>query len=150
VFPIEYLEMKEANILLHGTDVLADVEVSTENLRRQCEEQVKGKLIHLRQGYMETGGDGRAVAGLIASSIGPFVSVMRNVLRLLGKDAPSGYAAVIDRFCKETALAGRPFMDALNVRQGTVKPKVDDAHRLYSAYLGEVERMADLVDKMAG
>lgn len=149
VFPIEFFEMKESYRLLHGKDILAGLEISHENLRRQCEEQIKGKFIHLRQEYIEASGDKKALTHLIAASIDPFTEVMRNILRLKGKDAPVKKDVAIKEFCLEASLDNAPFMGALAVRRGELTPSTEDLDRLYAAYLAEVGRMAEFIDKMA-
>ena len=142
-------EMKESYKLLHGRDVLATLDISHENLRRQCEEQIKGKFIHLRQGYIEAYGDKKALTHLIAASIEPFTEVMRNILRLKGKGAPVKKDVIIKEFSKETSLDEAPFMGALAVRREGLTPSTDALDRLYAAYLAEVGRMAEFIDKMA-
>jgi len=148
IFPIEFLEMKESHRLLHGRDVLPGLEIGLENLRRQCEEQVKGKLIHLCQGYMEAGGDKDGLARLVALSIEPFTEAMRNVLRLMGKEPPVNKEKVISEFCRETGLAEAPFMDALRLRREGGKPSIDELDSLFARYLEQVRLLAEKVDKM--
>ena len=40
--------------------------------------------MHLREGYIETGGEHRAVAKLVAAAIPPFRALVKNVARLDG------------------------------------------------------------------
>ncbi len=148
VFPIEFFEMKESYQLLHGRDILAGLEISHENLRRQCEEQIKGKFIHLRQEYIEVSGDKKALTHLIAASIEPFTEVMRNILRLIGKGAPVKKDLTIKEFCRDASLDDAPFMGALAVRRAGLAPNREELDRLYAAYLVEVGRMAEYIDKM--
>jgi hypothetical protein len=149
VFPIEFLEMKESYRLLHGKDILAGLVIGDENLRRECEEQLKGKYIHLRQEYIEVSGDKKAFTRLIAASVEPFTEVMRNILRLQGKGAPVKKDVIIKEFCRETSLDDAPFMGVLAVRRGGLSPSTEELDRLYAAYLAEVGRMAEFIDKMA-
>lgn len=149
VFPIEFFEMKESYRLLHGKDVLAGLEISHENLRRQCEEQIKGKFIHLRQGYIEAFGDKKALSHLIAASIEPFTQVMRNILRLNGKGVPVKKDSIIKEFCLEAGLDEAPFMGALAIRREGLTPTVDELDRLFAAYLTEVGKLAVVIDKLA-
>lgn len=148
VFPMEFLEMKEANVLLHGKDVLAGLDVGTGNLRRECEEQVKGKLLHFQQSYMEAGGDEALVTSLIAASIEPFTDVMRNLLRLMGMPVPVDREAIIRAFCARSGIEGRPFLDALRVRRDAVRLNKAEADALYAGYLAELVKLAEKVDKM--
>lgn len=147
-FPMEFLEMKESHVLLFGQDVLPSLRISLDNLKRQCEEQVKGKLIHLRQGYMETGGDKGALERLIAASIEPFTEVMRNVLRMKGKDAPVKKDTIISEFCKETGADDGPFMDALMLRRHALKLDKTELDELFERYLKELDSLAEKIDKI--
>ena len=148
VFPMEFFEMKESYRLLHGKDVLAGLDISHENLRRQCEEQVKGKFIHLRQSYMEVADDRKGLAQLIAASVGPFTEVMRNVLRLKGDHIHVQKETIIKEFCEKTGLDDAPFMGALSLRRGADLPSREQLERLFSAYLAEAGKMAEKIDKM--
>ena len=53
VFPIEFLDMKENHFCLYGTDVLKDIAIDQKNLRFQCEQEIKSKLILLKQQYLK-------------------------------------------------------------------------------------------------
>ncbi len=56
VFPVEYGGIIANHQLIAGENMLAGLQVSEADLRRGCELQVKSHLIHLREGYVETGG----------------------------------------------------------------------------------------------
>ena len=149
VFPMEFFEMKEGYVLLHGTDYLAGLEVPPVNLRLQLEEQVKGKLLHLRQAYMESGGDKGAIAGLISASIGPFIQMMRNALRIKGLPIPAVKDVVIGDCCRMMGLDDKPFRDALALRHGTAVPSKDALEALFRPYMDGVSAMAEFIDKMS-
>lgn len=50
VFPIEFLEMQSGAKLVFGTDVLAELTVSDENLRHELEFYLRSYLLKLREG----------------------------------------------------------------------------------------------------
>ncbi len=155
VFPMEFLEMKEANQFIFGSeDVLSGLEVPLSNLRRQLEEQAKGKLIHLRQSYIEAAGDKKKLGHLIAVSIEPFTEVMRNALRLYDKPAPVAKEEIIGQFCAESGIDPVPFNQALELRRqgvgglkGPVKTDLDGLEALFSSYLEEIVKIAEKIDK---
>src|SRR5215217_8253798 len=68
VFPLEYGAIIDSHQLIYGEDVLTGLRVSEADLRRGCELQAKGHLIHLREGYLECAGNPKVVAALIAAS----------------------------------------------------------------------------------
>ena len=55
------------------------------DLRRACELQAKSHLIHLREGFLEAGGDLNEVVYFIASSSHAFRSLLSNIARLDGE-----------------------------------------------------------------
>jgi len=51
VFPIEFLDMQENYSLLFGKDVLKSINIDISNLRFQCEQELKSKLINLKNDH---------------------------------------------------------------------------------------------------
>src|SRR5688572_24945920 len=69
VFAIEYADVIERHRVLYGTLPLDGVTVRPEDVRRELEEQVLGKLLKLRRGVMEAGGDATRERDLLAVSV---------------------------------------------------------------------------------
>ena len=82
-FPIEFLEMKEKHIHIYGSDPFSDLIIDPKNLRLQCEQQIKGQLIRLRQSYLEVGLQKRQILGLLITSFTGLLPVLRNTIRLM-------------------------------------------------------------------
>jgi len=83
-FPLELNEIIATRRVVAGTDVFADVLVSKQDLRRACEVQARGHVLHLREGYVEAAGNKDAVSKLIAAAVPPFRALVTNVARLDG------------------------------------------------------------------
>ena len=60
-FPIEFFGMKTHHQLVYGEDILSDLEIDTQHLRLQCERELKGKLLHLREGFLAFGQNKKAL-----------------------------------------------------------------------------------------
>jgi hypothetical protein len=84
VFPLEFSEIIATRRVVAGVDMFADIEVPKQDLRRACEVQARGHVVHLREGYLEAGGDTKAVAALVSAAIAPFRALVSNVARLEG------------------------------------------------------------------
>jgi len=52
VFPVEFLDMKENRMVLYGKDCMKGLEVEAKNLRFQCEQELKSKLINIKTAYI--------------------------------------------------------------------------------------------------
>jgi hypothetical protein len=83
-FPLELSEIIATRRVVAGTDRFADIFVPKQDLRRACEVQARGHVVHLREGYIEAAGDAKAVARLVSAAILPFRALVRNVARLEG------------------------------------------------------------------
>jgi hypothetical protein len=82
VFPLEYGGIMQSGTLVFGTGPFEGVQVAAADLRRGCEMQAKSHLIHLREGFLETGAHPPAVARLMASSARAFRALLSNIERL--------------------------------------------------------------------
>ena len=83
-FPLELSEIIATRRIVAGTDMFADIQVPMQDLRRACEVQARGHVVHLREGYIESAGDSKAIAKLVSAAIPPFRALVTNVARLEG------------------------------------------------------------------
>jgi len=83
-FPLELSEIIATRRVVAGVDLFADIPVPKQDLRRACEVQARGHVLHLRESYIEAGGDGKAVAKLVSAAVAPFRALVKNVARLEG------------------------------------------------------------------
>ena len=95
VFPIEYLNFKSNYVPVYGKDILKDLSFKPEFIRLQCEREIKGKLLLLRQVYLETSGKGRALKGAISQSIRAFVAIFEALLLVKGLELPKEKLQII-------------------------------------------------------
>lgn len=101
-FPIEFLDMKENHHCVYGTDVLKDITVDQKHLRFQCEQELKSKLILLKQHYLRTNlKDRGALTKLLFKYATSVHHILRNVLRLKGKEPSNNQQEVIKEIGKE-------------------------------------------------
>jgi hypothetical protein len=84
-FPVEFGEIIATHTTLLGDDPFAGLSVAPADLRRACETQVRSLLLHLREDYMEAGGEGRTVRALVIESAPEFRSLLSQLARLDGK-----------------------------------------------------------------
>ena len=83
-FPLELTEIIATRRVLAGVDLFAEILVPKQDLRRACEVQARGHVLHLREGYIESAGDTAAIAKLVSAAAPAFRGLVRNVARLEG------------------------------------------------------------------
>ncbi|HEY3175201.1 MAG TPA: nucleotidyltransferase domain-containing protein [Candidatus Polarisedimenticolia bacterium] len=146
VFPLEFLDIVAWHRVIHGPDPFAGLVVSSENLRLQCESEIKTKLIHLRTGYIAFHEDAGQLARLMAASFAPIVTLCRGVLRLAGREVPSTAHEVIRLGAELCGFDPAPFDDVAAVKRGGPAAASLGMKALFKNYCAQVEAMARAVD----
>lgn len=143
-FPVEFGEIIDSHEVLYGADPFAGLTVAAADLRRACEGQTRSLLLHLREDYMEAGGNGRAVTGLVVDSAPEFRALLSLLARLDGQRLGGRDLALwaADRL----GLDPRTVSDVLHVANAPDGAGVD-AVRLFPDYLAAVEGLARRVDE---
>ena len=148
-FPMEFLAMKDSGCVLFGKDVLADIEVNTEDLRRECEYQLKGKLLTIRQAYLEQATSRRGLEALIKASFRALVPVFRNVLRIKrGQRPPEGKEGLLRELGEEFGIDVSSFLEVLRDKKADGRIGARDAETFLNGFLLQLERLAEIVDGM--
>jgi len=150
VFPIEYLDMQRRHVKVYGTDILEGLVFDPEHIRLQCEREIKGKLLLLREGFLETGGRARDLKELVSRSLPAFTALFGAVLHLKGAEVPHAKSEVVRKGCASLGLDGSVFEELVSVRRGDSRLKGEQLLSLFKKYLREVEAFSSLVDSLGG
>jgi hypothetical protein len=141
VFPLEYGDIIAHHVLVTGANPFASASVAAADLRRACEHSAKSHLIHLREGFLETGGDAKAVARLIAASAAAFRALLANIARLADDD-DEDVAATAER---QIGVPAPVVREVLSAGAGT-QTTITDPTALLSRYIAAVEQVWEYVD----
>lgn len=147
-YPVEFLNMQLHYVPVYGEDVLRGLAFDRSNLRLQLERELKGKLLHLRTGFLETQGKDKALARLIAVSLTAFLSLFTALLYLKGIAAPRDRRELIRETALAAGLDGSIFEKCLDIRENARNPRGAEALALFKSYLREVGKLCDIIDKM--
>jgi predicted nucleotidyltransferase len=148
VFPIEYLEMKDFHIVIYGEPILSSIEIGGENLRLECEEQLKGKLIRLRQVYLEVGTNRKAIESVLIESLTSLIPAFRGMLRLVGKEILLDKNEVISAIAKEFKVDSSCFLYVLNIKSGKARLNKKDLDNFFEKYITEIEKLCIAMDRI--
>src|SRR5262249_45628979 len=150
VFPVDALELIERRALLKGTDVLATLDVTSANLRHQCEYELRSKLIGLRQAFLrERGEDGVAYELLAhaAGGAGGSSALFRHLLTLAGRAQPGERsqlaAAVAEAYGVDGAALAAPY-----AARREMKPDDQTARTRLAGYLDALDALTRAVDEL--
>ena len=147
-FPIEFIEMKENHVIVYGKDVLSDINIDSVNIRFICEQQIKGKLIRMRQAYLEIGLRKKGIESLIKESFTSLFPVFRGMLRLKGitpfKTKKENIKALGEVFGIDTAILFAILADTRN--DGKISGR--DLESALFQYIEQLEKIGDIADKL--
>ncbi len=150
VFPIEYMKFQRNYVLVYGKDILEELTFDRELVRLQCEREIKGKLLLLREAYIETGGRGRALRDVIAQSIQAFVAIFEALLFFKGKQIPKERRDVVNLTCDSFDLDAGLFQKLLDIKEEVTKPDDEQSKALFQDYLKEVRKLSKIADTLGG
>jgi hypothetical protein len=146
VFPLEYGAILDDYRVIDGDDLLAGLAVTEADLRRACEHQAKSLVIHLREGFLESGREPRAVAALIGASAPAFRAVLVNIARLDGAAPPSpDDEALASAASRTIGIARETILDVLRFAHAST-PAIDPA-ALLARYMEAAGRVWLYVDR---
>jgi hypothetical protein len=147
-YPIEFLNMKNKHILIYGENVLEELKFKPEDLRLQIERELKGKLILLRNGYLEAGGSARQLRQLITRSITAFISIFNALLYLKHESAPHHRRDTIKEIAKIFAVDAGVLLSCADIKEDIDKFSGKEVEEVFKKYLQEVEKICDIVDTL--
>ena len=141
-FPAEFSAMQSAYRVVFGPDPFEGLSVDPKDLRRACEVEARGHLLHLREGFVEGGGTPDAIASLVAASAPALRALLVNLARLDGtvEAAPSAYATA-----RLGPVHGRTLATVLTFLENPIVAA--DAARGFPAYVEAAEALVAYVDR---
>lgn len=150
VFPIEYLNFQRCHIAVFGKDVLKELTFDTEFIRLQCERELKGKLLLLREAFLETYGKGRALKDVIRNSLPAVVAIFEALLYLKEQEIPEGKRSIARKTCEAFDMDSNVFDKLLDIKEGRLKPGDKETGALFKGYLIEMRKLVELIDALGG
>lgn len=147
VFPIEFLDIKENYLVLSGKDILAGLEVDLKNLRFQCEQELKAKLINIKSIYLRSAGKVILRNALFKSFIS-LAHILRNLIRLKGRKPPYLKEEVLAEASREFNIDASNFYKILTAREGSLKLTYKEIDSLFRAFTADLEKIISIVDKI--
>ena len=146
VFPIEFLDIIESHSVVLGPDPFAGLTVSRENLRLQCESELKTRLIQLRTAYIQSHDDADRLSALMAANYAPVVALCRAALRIAGAPVPLPGADVVQDASIVCGFDAAPFVEVAAVKRSGPSAASIAIKPLFKQYYAQVETLARAVD----
>ena len=154
-FPIEYEDIREAHRVLAGRDPWAGagIRVAREELRRQLEHELMGKLVQLRQAYATLREQPKRLADVIEGSARGYFAMLRAVLRLTGRPVPARPEQLVSAAGTLIGFPPDGLLPLVRHAEGGPALRLDRGDGggggLASSYLAAVARTAEYVNRLS-
>jgi predicted nucleotidyltransferase len=146
VFPVEFLDLRDQHVLILGEDLLATIPVDDRHLKLFCEEQIKGKLLRIREAYLEIGLNPRGKEALLKDSLNVLIPIFRNLLRLARKPVPSSKPDILKALGQEFDIDSEILLAIYRDSINDEKIAGQSVDNYLERYLNILEKLAAKVD----
>ena len=147
-FPIEFLNMKKHHKPVYGEEILDKLEIGHKDLRLKCEEQIKGKLLHLRKNFILTLGKKDALEEMLLITIPTFASIFTALLELQNVPVPTHKNEILIKTAEVFELDKSVFEQLLRVWNKEDKLNSEELIQLAERYIEEIRKLSLIVDQM--
>jgi len=147
-FPLEFFNIKSAYQVIHGEDILKDVVIQKEDLRLQCERELKAKLLLLRESFLEANNKSHLLRELVAQSLSAFISIFKALLYLKGDEVPEKNEAVVSATIQSFGLDREVFQTLWYIKREEKKLDRGALKEIVQKYIGEIRGLSTQVDQM--
>ncbi|MBW2423617.1 MAG: hypothetical protein JRG86_05175 [Deltaproteobacteria bacterium] len=156
-FPLEFLEIAEHHVLLHGdASLFESIQIDPAHLRLEVEEQLRGKMLHLWEAYLEHGGRRRDLERLLQDPLPGFAVALRGLIRLREGNGKAGErlrregVELIDAVASELALELPTFRRLEAARTAGSGLASAELESLFESFLSELRGIVRVIDALAG
>ena len=146
VFPIEFLNIKQIHQTVFGEDVFKELNIERNDLRQQCERELKVKLIGLRQGYISATGDRKIITENFVKSITGYIPLFRGIVVLCGQAPPLLNEEILTALEEATGVNTDVFKAVLKEKKDRAKLSMETLNTLFEDYYAATEKLGGIID----
>lgn len=147
IFAIELLDMKSRHRVLHGENVLTELQVPMHHHAIQVERELRSDWLRLRQAILAAPKKPKVYLELMAGSFSSFAALFRHVLIAMGEPTAQTKREAIDRVAQFAAADPTGFHTVLALREGKLKEREIGVEKTMNEYLTFVDAVTDRFDR---
>lgn len=148
VFPIEFFDMQLSNKVLYGEDVLNKLSFLKNDMRLECEQQIKASIIKLRSYFLEYGISYKSIINLLLTSFKSLFPVFRSLVFLHGEQVELDNKLLIGQLSKIIDYDFFAFQTILKSLYFNFKISKKDIVKTFENYLNQLKYLSEYIDKL--
>lgn len=142
LFPLEYSDIAASYHVLVGSDPFQGLDFEMGQMAIQCEQEIRGNLLRLRQRYVEGLATVEAVAILLPLSLTSVLASLRGLYRHLRIPVPRTTEALLANLSNILHEDLSALQQAWDLKRGVMTPGPAEFPRLFDRYLAALEAIA--------
>ncbi len=146
ILPLEFLTLKESYIIIYGDDYLNKIKINIEDLRVELSQEIKRRLIKLREEFIDSFAKKPNLERLLTTSLISFIPLFRNTVRLIRKETPVS-GTPFREFCETFDLSQDPFFYIWDIKMGNKRADKKKLVSLFGDYLTQINNLSKKIDK---
>jgi len=148
VFPVEFSEIKEQHKLIFGEDIFKELQIPRHDVRLLCEQQVKGKLLRLRQAYLDIGPNPSVLKNVLLSALSDLIPIFRQLIILKGQKPPEQKEEMLKVLANIFALDVDPFLVVLHDKNKKFSISSHQVEAHLQNFLSQLENLSRHMDSL--
>lgn len=149
VFPIEFFNIQWLHYTIFGKDVFQDLDIKKSDLRRQCEREIKIKLMGLRQGFISAAGNQRILGRGFAESFSGYIPLFKSIILLFGQEPPNHNNAILSVLEEVSGVGTDVFKKVLNQKHKKAQSPIQQLNIIFKEYYAALEKLGEITDEIA-
>jgi hypothetical protein len=142
-YPVEFLDIQTGHRILMGDDYFSHLDFNRNNLRLQCERELRAVSIHLRRQFVGSAGKNSVLRAMMRKSMEKMLPVFKALLRMNDKSIPKIRSDVVMAIEDCFGLGASSFSGMLNLdRHGT---KAKHYETLFDSFSATVDTLIERV-----
>jgi hypothetical protein len=142
LFPLEYTDIAAFHHVLMGHDPFVGLVIDSGRLSMQCEQEVWGNLLRLRQRLVEGSATMEAMGILLPLSLTALLACLRALFRELHIPVPRTTDSMLSDLPSALGIDSAVLQEVWNLKRGLISPGPAEFPRLFERYLATLEAVA--------
>lgn len=148
VFPIEYNEIKQQHKTIFGEDLFSNLEIPSKDIRLLCEQQIKGKLLRLRQAYLEIGPHANLLKNLLKGAFSDLMPIFRQMIILKGQKDFESKEEMLKQLAHIYSLDLNPFLAVYHDKSKKLLISSQQVEAHFQNFLNQLESLSRHLDSL--
>ncbi len=147
VFPIKFRDIQRNHKLLHGAELVEQMEMSTERLKRQCQREIQNLQLRMRRFYLDRKRWPERIEGTLEDLVSKFLLDLAVVVELKTGNVSASKNRTIDE-AEKLGLKCKVLRDLMQLKRGELAPKADALKGMYGDFMTAVDQTERLLEKI--